>query len=182
MKGLITTAMVEKKILLIRGQRVMLDADLAALFGTTTKALNQAVKRNRDRFPKDFMFQLTAEEKTEVVTHCDHLAKLKYASTLPAAFTEHGAIMAANVLNTHRAIEVSVYVVRAFVKLREMLATNKELSHKLAELERTVSSHDGAIRSLVSAIRQLMAQPEPKEKKIGFIVKESRARYKAGKR
>ncbi len=144
--------------------------------------LNQAVKRNRDRFPKDFMFQLTPEEKLEVVTICDHLSKIKYSPVLPHAFTEHGAIMAASVLNSKRAVEASVYVVRAFVRLREMLAANKELAHKLAELERKVESHDGTIQALVAAIRKLMIPPEPKEKKIGFIAKESRVRYRASVR
>ena len=113
----------------------MLDADLAQLYGVSTKRLNEQVKRNRDRFPEDFMFQLNAAEKTEVVAKCDHLAKLKFSRTHPYAFTEHGAIMLAAVLNTPRAIEVSVFVVRAFVKLREILTTHKALAHKLAELE-----------------------------------------------
>lgn len=178
MKELISKAAIEQKIMLIRGQKVMLDSDLAELYGTNTKAFNQAIKRNRDRFPEDFMFQLTKSEKQEVVTVCDHLSKLKFSPVLPFAFTEHGAIMAASVLNSPRAVDVSVYVVRAFIKLRQMLAANKELAHKLAELERKVESHDGAIRSLVTAIRQLMQAPEPKEKKIGFIVKERGAKYR----
>jgi hypothetical protein len=160
---------IEPRILAIRGQRVMLDADLAGLYGTTTKALNQAVKRNLQRFPQDFTFELTAAEKLEVVTNCDHLKRLKFSRTLPNAFTEHGAIMVASVLNTAQAIDVSVYVVRAFVKLREVLAAHQELAHKLAELERKLDTHDGAIRSLVLAIRQLMAPPpEPKKGRIGF--------------
>jgi hypothetical protein len=160
---------IEPCILRIRGQRVMLDADLAQLYGTTTKALNQAVKRNQERFPRDFRFELTAAEKQEVVTNCDHLARLRFSRTLPFAFTEHGAIMAASVLNTPRAIEVSVYVVRAFVKLRELLSTHKELAAKLAELERKVGSHDAAIRSLVAAIRRLMEpSPTPPRPRIGF--------------
>jgi hypothetical protein len=147
----------------------MLDADLAQLYGVTTKRLNEQVKRNRGRFPVDFIFQLTAEEKAEVVAKCDHLAKLKFSPTLPHAFTEHGAIMAASVLNTSRAIEVSVYVVRTFIKLREVLASHKELAHKLAELERKLETHDEAIRSLVGAIRQLMTPPpEPQRGRIGF--------------
>ena len=178
MKELVSRTVIEQKIMLIRGLKVMLDSDLAELYGTTTKAFNQAIKRNRDRFPEDFMFQLTKSEKQEVVTVCDHLAKLKFSPVLPLAFTEHGAIMAASVLNSPRAVDVSVYVVRAFIRLRQMLASNKELAYKLAELDRKVDSHDGAIRSLVTAIRQLMQVPEPKEKKIGFIVKERGARYR----
>jgi len=170
---------IEQTILLIRGKKVMLDADLAKLYGVSTKRLNEQVKRNRDRFPQDFMFQLSAEEKTEVVAKCDHLARLKFSPTHPYAFTEHGAIMLAAVLNTPRAIEVSVFVVRAFVRLREILTTHKALAHKLAELENKIESHDEAIRSLVSAIRQLMAPREGQEKRIGFQLKEKRAVYRS---
>ena len=155
----------------------MLDADLAGLYGTTTKRLNEQVKRNRGRFPEDFMFQLTKKEKAEVVAICDHLAKLKFSPVLPNAFTEHGAIMVASVLNTKRAIQVSVFVVRAFVKLREMLSTHKELAHKLAMLERKLQTHDESIRSLVVAIRQLMSPPESKKRPIGFLVEEPKIPY-----
>jgi phage regulator Rha-like protein len=166
---LIPVGRIEERILLIRGQRVMLDADLAELYGVNTKRLNEQVKRNRARFPEDFMFQLTTGEKTEVVANCDHLKRLRFSPVLPNAFTEHGAIMVASVLNTQRAIQVSVFVVRAFVKLREMLATHKELAQKLADLERKLENHDGAIRSLMVAIRQLMQPPEPKKRRpIGF--------------
>jgi len=168
---------IQQSILLIRGKKVMLDTDLARLYGVPTKRLNEQVKRNRDRFPQDFMFQLSAEEKTEVVAKCDHLASLKFSPTHPYAFTEHGAIMLAAVLNTPRAIEVSVFVVRAFVKLREILTTHKALAHKLAELESKIETHDEAIRSLVSAIRQLMAPPAVGQKKIGFQLREKRASY-----
>lgn len=162
---------IRSKILLIRGMRVMLDADLAQLYGVTTKRLNEQVKRNIKRFPEDFMFQINKNEKDEVVAICDHLATLKYSPVLPYAFTEHGAIMAASVLNTPRAIEVSVYVVRAFVRLREMLGGNKELARKVAELEKRIEGHDTAIRQLVAAIRELMSPPplDKKKKKIGFV-------------
>jgi hypothetical protein len=126
---------IENSILLIRGQKVMIDADLAQLYGVPTKALNQAVKRNAQRFPQDFMFQLTPAEKQEVVTNCDHLARSKFSKSLLFAFTEHGAIQAANVLNSEQAVEVGVYVVRAFVRLREMIVTNKELALRLDDLE-----------------------------------------------
>jgi hypothetical protein len=159
---------VESRILLIRGQKVLLDADLAKLYGVTTKRLNEQVKRNRNRFPDDFMFQLTSGGKAEVVAICDHLRGLKFSPALPYAFTEHGAIMAASVLNTTRAIEMSVFVVRAFVRLREVLAAHKELAAKLAALERKVASHDRHIRALFDAIRQLMAPPEKPRKRIGF--------------
>jgi phage regulator Rha-like protein len=182
MKGIASPVPLERiqqGILLVRGKRVMLDADLAELYGVSTKRLNEQVKRNRDRFPEDFMFQLTAEEKTEVVAKCDHLARLKYSPTPPYAFTEHGAIMLAAVLSTPRAIEVSVFVVRAFVRLREILAGHRSLASKLAELENRIETHDEAIRSLVSAIRQLMAAPGKQPKKIGFQLKEKRSPYLA---
>lgn len=165
---LIPVEHLDRGILLIRGQRVMLDADLAALFGVSTRALNQAIKRNLDRFPADFLFQLSPEEKAEVVTNCDHLSGLRFSHHLPFAFTEHGAVMAATVLNSKRAAEVSVFVVRAFVRMRQMLAGHRQLALKLAELERRVATHDTSIDSLVSAIRQLLPPPEPKKKRIGF--------------
>ncbi len=160
---------IESRIFVLHGQRVILDADLSALYGVTTKRLNEQVKRNKDRFPADFMFQLTPDEKQEVVANCDHLVSLKFSRTNPYAFTEHGAIMAASVLNTPHAIEVSVLVVRTFVKLRQMLAAHKDLRHKLVELERKVDDHDGAIRNLITAIHQLMEPPAPQKKlSIGF--------------
>ena len=156
------------RILLIRGQRIMLDVDLARLYGVSTKRLNEQVKRNRSRFPADFMFQLTSKEKTKVVAMCDHLQRLKFSATLPYAFTEHGALMLASVLNTPRAVEVSLFIVRAFVKLREKLSTHRTLALKLMELERKIQSHDEHIRSLFDAIRELMKPPEPPRRRIGF--------------
>jgi ORF6N domain len=159
---------IESRILEIRGQKVMIDADLADIYGVPTKALNQAVKRNLERFPRDFMFQLTKSEKEEVVTNCDHLTKLKFSPALPHVFTEHGAIMAANVLNSPRAVEVSVYVVRAFVRQREMIASNKDLSRKIDELEKKYEKHDKQFLVVFDAIRSLMAPVETKKRKIGF--------------
>jgi hypothetical protein len=155
------------RVLHIRGQNGILDMDLARMYGTTTKALNQAVKRNAGRFPAEFMFRLTNEEKQEVVTNCDHLQRLKFSPALPYAFTEHGAIMAASVLNTPRAVDVSVIVVRTFIKLREMLSSHKDLAGKLNALER---KYDAQFKVVFDAIRQLMAPPpEPKgRRKIGF--------------
>lgn len=129
------TLHIENRILMIRGQKVMIDADLATLYGVPTKRLNEQVKRNAERFPADFMFQLTPDEKVEVVANCDHLAKLKFSKALPFAFTEHGAIQAANVLNSAQAVEMGVYVVRAFVRLREVLSSSRELAAKLDALE-----------------------------------------------
>lgn len=168
-KQIIPVEQIERTILEIQGQKVIIDADLATIYGTTTKRLNQAVRRNKDRFPDDFMFQLTEEEKSEVVTNCDHLVNLKYSPHLPYVFTEHGALMAASVLNTERAVKVSVFVVRAFVRLRELVATHKELAIKLKELEQRVGAHDQAIIELMQTIKQLMEPPAPKPKRrIGF--------------
>jgi hypothetical protein len=158
---------IESLILVVRGQRVMVDADLAALYGVPTKALNQAVRRNRDRFPADFVLRLSEREKNELVTNCDHLRRLRFSSTLPYVFTEHGAIMAANVLNSPRAVEMSVHVVRAFVRLREMIASHKALVKRLDELE---ARYDEQFKVVFDAIRRLMAPPEAKPKrKIGFV-------------
>jgi phage regulator Rha-like protein len=134
-ESLINLESIEDRIIKARGMNVMIDADLAELYGVNTKALNQAVKRNKERFPSDFVFQLNKKEKIELVTNCDHLSRLKYSSTLPYAFTEHGALMVANVLKSDRAVKISVYVVRAFIKLREMLLSHKELAEKLKALE-----------------------------------------------
>jgi hypothetical protein len=179
---IIPIALVERKILLIRGQRVMIDSDLAELYGVNTKVLNQAVKRNANRFPEDFMFQLTEEEKAEVVTICDHLKKQKYSSFLPYAFREHGAIMLASVLNSPRAVQMSIYVIRAFVRLREVLSTHKELMAKLMELENRIEKHDGHIQTLFTAIRQLMELPEKPKREIGFRIKETMVKYGMKKR
>jgi len=165
MKALIPIEIIEKKILLIRGEKVMLDSDLAELYGVPTKAFNQAVKRNRERFPDDFMFQLTKIEKDEVVTNCDHLARLKFSPNLPFAFTEHGAIMAATILNSPIAVQTSIQVVRTFVRLRQMLASNAELSRKLNTLEK---KYDAQFKMVFDAIRQLMTPPAPKRRQIGF--------------
>ena len=145
-----------------------------------TKALNQAVKRNAGRFPPDFMFQLDAPEKAEVVTNCDHLSKLKFSKALPFAFTEYGAVALANVLASTQAVEMGIYVVRAFVHLREALATNADVAKRLAELEmRTESlelSHDTfsrntrlQLRQLLDAVRELTTPPDPPKRPIGFV-------------
>ena len=161
--------LIESKIMIIRGEKVMLDNDLAFLYGVSTKRLNEQVRRNRSRFPEDFMFKLNKREKTEVVANCDHLARLKYSPVLPNAFTEHGAIMAASVLNTRRAVEMSLLVVRTFVSLRNLLSTHKELAQQLKELERMIQKHDIEIQTIFEAIRKLMEPPPEKPRpKIGF--------------
>lgn len=170
----ISPLQIEKRILLIRDQKVMIDADLAALYGVTTKRLNEQVKRNNERFPEDFMFRLTAEEKQEVVANCDHLAQLKFSRTLPFAFTEYGAIQAANVLNSSHAVDMGVYIVRTFVRLREMIIANKELADKLDALEQKLASHDQAIVGLINTMRELMA-PQPTNKRpIGFVIHQTK--------
>lgn len=170
---LIPVERVEKSILLIRGQKVMLDSDLAYLYGVETKRLNEQVKRNRGRFPDDFMFQLTPVEKVEVVAKCDHLQKLKFSPALPYAFTEHGALMLANILKSKQAIETSILVVRAFIKLRQMLASHTALAHKLETLEK---KYDKRFRVIFEAIRQLMTPPEPKRRPIGFQTQNKKKR------
>lgn len=168
-RALIRVGKIQQRILLIRGEKVIVDADLAEAYGVSTRVLNQAVRRNADRFPADFMFRLTREEKQEVVTNCDHLKNLRFSPVNPCAFTEHGAIMAASVLNSPRAIEVSVFVVRAFVQLRETIAGHKELARKIAQLERKLGDHDEQILVLFEAIKQLMdPEPPPKTRRIGF--------------
>lgn len=175
MKGMVTTVSIEQKIYLIRGQRVMLDSDLAALYEVPTKRLNEQVRRNADRFPEDFMFQLTSKEfdilRSQNATSSARHGGRRYP---PYVFTEHGALMAAGVLNTDRAVQVSIYVVRTFVRLREMIIMNKDLSRRLDEMERR---YDSQFKVVFDAIRALVAQPELKQKKIGFV-KESRALYK----
>jgi hypothetical protein len=168
-----TPAAVAAHIRLLRGHRIMLDQNLAALYGVSTKRLNEAVKRNAERFPADFLFQLTAEEDSALRSQSatsNTAAGRGGRRYLPYAFTEHGAIQAANVLNSPRAVEMGIYVVRAFVQLREMLASNKDLARKLAVLER---KYDSQFKVVFEAIRQLMAPPPaPKRRGIGFIVDE----------
>jgi ORF6N domain len=176
---------------LIRGQRVILDTDLAAFYGETTKRFNQQVRRNLARFPADFMFQLDAEEAQSLrlqFATLDAAAKGsqdgkpgrgRYSKYLPMAFTEHGAIMAATLLGSPRATGISVHVVRAFVQWCSMLATNRELSQKLHTLERKVSQHDGSIGELIEAMRQLLAAPEVHKRPIGFVHPQEATKPKA---
>ncbi len=172
---------ISSRILVIRGQKVMIDSDLAELYGVSTKRLNEQVKRNLERFPADFMFQLNTAEKAEVVANCDHLVKLKFSRVLPYAFTEHGAIQASNVLATAQAVEMGVYVVRAFVSLREALTSSRELAAKLDALEQKTEllslqhetfSHNTRLqlKQVFEALRQLMTPPaESPKRQIGFI-------------
>ena len=176
----ISVSRIEKKIYLIRGQRVMLDADLAELYGVKTKILNKAVKRNLDRFPEDFMFQLNNEE-LERLRFQIGTSKTGHGGTryLPYAFTEQGVAMLSGVLSSQRAIKVNVEIMRAFVRLRQVLASHRELARKLEELERHLRNHDEQIEAIFDAIRQLMTQPKADRKKIGFHLKERHSPYMA---
>ena len=163
---------IEPLILTLRGQRVIIDADLAELYGVATKRLNEQVKRNGDRFPEDFMFRLTEEEKAEVVAMCDHLQKIKFSPQLPYVFTEHGAIMAASILNSPEAVAMSVFVVRAFVQMRERLAVNADILKRLAEIDLTLLEHDQALRVIWQNLQPLLEPPpDPPKRKIGFDYK-----------
>jgi phage regulator Rha-like protein len=160
---------VESQILILRHHRVILDRDLAELYGVTVKRLNQQVNRNQERFPADFMFQLSSKEdkalRLQIATSKKGRGGRRYP---PYAFTEHGAIMAASVLNSKRAIEMSVFVVRAFVRMREMLAKNRQLAAKINELDRRLETHDTAIQDIIDAIKELMHPEGPSKRKIGF--------------
>jgi phage regulator Rha-like protein len=164
------TIPVESRILVLRQQKVILDTDLAELYGVPVKRLNEQVKRNQERFPSDFMFQLNPEEHESLRSQNATSKKEARGGRRypPYAFTEHGAIMAATVLSSERAVEMSVFVVRAFVRLREMLATNQQLASKIDELEQRLDTHDASIQDLIEAIRELMI-PEPATgRTIGF--------------
>jgi hypothetical protein len=172
-RALVPVERITQAILVLRGQRVILDSDLAAIYGVTTGRLNEAIKRNADRFPEDFMFRLSAAEHAALISQ---FATSKPGRggrrKLPWAFTEHGAIQAANVLNSPRAVAMGVYVVRAFVKLRELLISNRELARRFdeleARLEKRLTAHDEAIAAILSAIRELMNPTPPKRRGIGF--------------
>jgi hypothetical protein len=199
-KEIIPTDRIAQSIYVLRGQKVMLDFDLAALYGVATKILNQAVKRNRERFPADFMFQLTAAETSNLrlqfvtsveqtvanqrnATNWSHSVtssrKHRGQTYRPYAFTEQGVAMLSSVLNSKRAVKVNIAVMRAFVKLRATLETNRELSRRFAELERRVGKHDEKIDAILEAIRQLMAPPAKPQREIGFHVREKPSRYRA---
>ena len=169
------TESIEGSILLIRGHRVLIDVHLAALYGVTTKRLNEQVRRNRARFPEDFMFQLTAEEvaslRSQIATSNKGRGGRRYA---PYAFTEQGVAMLSTVLNSERAILVNIEIMRTFVRLRQMLASNTQLARKLADLEK---KYDAQFKVVFDAIRQLMTPPQPKNRKIGFLVEEKAAAY-----
>jgi len=176
---LVKSIPLDQRIITIRGQRVILDTDLAEVYGATTRRLNEQVKRNQGRFPSDFSFQLSETEKAEVVAKCDHLLRLKFSPVLPRAFTEHGALMAANLLKSPRAVAMSLYVIRAFIKIREELVANAAILKRLAEIDKTLVIHDVTLREILQKLRPLLEPPPlPPKPEIGFHIKEDAVPYR----
>jgi hypothetical protein len=180
-KEIIPIGRIAHRILNLHGQKVLLDRDLAMLYGVETRALNQAVKRNSARFPEDFVFTLSREEIERISQTVTSSSSLKFSKQV-RAFTEEGVAMLSSVLNSDRAIKVNIAIMRAFVKLRETLETNRELARRFAELESRVGKHDEEIAAILEAIRQLMAPPQKPRREIGFHVREQAQRYRAHKR
>lgn len=177
-KEVIPAERIEQRIFLLREQKVMLDRDLATLYEVETRALNQAVKRNRDRFPADFMFELTRDEIMRISQIVTSSADLKYSKRV-YAFTEQGVAMLSGILNSPRAIQVNIAIMRTFARIRQLLATHADLARKLDELEKKYDAHDEQFRVVFDALRQLMNPPEPpSRKRIGFGVRERRAAYR----
>lgn len=174
MSNLIPAEIIHQRIFLIRGEKVMIDHDLAELYEVPTKVLNQAVKRNIERFPDGFMFQLMKTERDELVTICDHLKDLKFSYQMPYAFTEQGVAMLSSVLKSKRAIQVNIQIMKTFVQLRRMLADHKELARRLDGLEK---KYDAQFKVVFDALRKLIAPPIPPKREIGFRVKEKKAIY-----
>jgi len=169
-KSLVPKELIASKILLIREQKVMIDADIAELYGVTTKRLNEQVKRNINRFPANFMFELTKEEKDQVVANCDHLEKLKFSPVLPKVFTEHGIMMVANVLTSERAIQVSIQIIEVFIKMREMLTDNLSLKLEVEGIKKKLSNHSKNIELVFNYLDELMERKdnEKPRKQIGY--------------
>jgi len=162
---------IQRSILLIRGQKVILDRDLAELYGVETKYLKRQVRRNKERFPATFMFQLTRKEKDELATNWHQYGSLKHSYRMPYAFTEHGIAMLASVLNSEKAVKISIHIINTFIQLRQWLTAHKELAEKLTELERKIACHDQEIQGIIAAIREMLNPPalSPKPKgPIGF--------------
>ena len=166
MSNLVPVEIIAEKIFLIRGQKVMLDRDLAKLYEVPTKRLNEQVKRNVKRFPDDFMFQLTSEEKNELVANCDRFKTLKHSTVTPYAFTEQGVAMLSSVLNSERAIVVNIQIMRTFTQMRQMMLSYRELKEKIEKME---SKYDKQFRIVFTALKQLLEpKPVPPQRKIGF--------------
>lgn len=174
MKPIVTAEDLESKIYLVRGQKVMLDGDLAELYEVEVKQLKRQVRRNIDRFPTDFMFQLSQDDYDSLRRHFGTLKRGEHSKYLPYVFTEQGVAMLSSVLNSKRAVQVNIQIMRAFVRLREMISSNKELAKRLDELEK---KYDSQFRLVFDAIRELMVPPEEDKRRIGFLSKESRAVY-----
>lgn len=169
-KSLVPNELIASRILLIRDQKVMIDSDIAELYGVTTKRLNEQVKRNISRFPSNFMFELTKEEKNQVVANCDHLEKLKFSPVLPKVFTEHGIMMVANVLTSERAIQVSIQIIEVFVKMREMLTDNLSLKLDVEDIKKKLSNHSKNIELVFNYLDELIEKKdnEKPRKEIGY--------------
>ena len=178
-KEIIPIERIARAIYVLRGQKVLLDYELAALYGIETRALKQAVRRNRGRFPADFMFELSPKEIKKMVSQSVIPSRSRLGGARPMAFTEEGVAMLSSVLNSERAVKVNIAIMRAFVKLRETLETNRELARQFAELEKRVGKHDEEIGAIIEAIRQLIAPPKKPRREIGFHVREKIARYRA---
>jgi hypothetical protein len=181
-KEIIPIERIAQVILVLRAQKVMLDCDLAVLYGVETRGLKQAVRRNPDRFPRDFMFELSEHEIDMMVSQFVTPDRRKFGGAKPMAFTEQGIAMLSSVLNSERAVKVNIAIMRTFVKLRQTLETNRELAQKFSELDRRVGKHDEGISAILEAIRQLMAPPEKPRREIGFHVRERATRYRVRKR
>ena len=177
MTSIIPVESIVSKIVVLRGEKVLLDRDLAELFGVETKQLKRAVRRHVSRFPRDFMFELTKNEYESLRYQFGTLKRGEHSKYLPMVFTEQGVAMLSSVLNSERAVEVNILIMRAFVHLRKMIASHDELAQKLSELEKHLKDHDDQIKAIFEAIQQLVAPPEKKKRKIGFEVKEGRAAY-----
>ena len=167
-KAILLSGEIENRIFLIRNQKVMVDRDLAELYGVETKYLNRQVKRNIERFPEEFMFQLNQKEKQELVTNCHRFQSMKHATTRPYVFTEHGVAMLASVLKSERAVKISIHIVKTFIRLREFIITHKELAQKMEELEQKIGAHDQEIKTIIEFIRRLIDEPEKQKPQIGF--------------
>lgn len=166
---LVTQESIESRIFMIRGQKVMIDRDLAELYEVPTKYLNQQVRRNIGRFPETFMFKLSEQEKTELVAICNRFNTLKHSSVFPQVFTEHGVAMLASVLNSDRAVKMSIFIINTFVKLRQIMYSHKEIAHKFDQLEKRVFKHDSDIRQLVRDIRKLTLTKSANKLSVGFL-------------
>lgn len=177
----LSTAQISDRILVLRGQKVLLDRDLAALYGVETRVLNQAVKRNRARFPEDFMFSLSRDEIVRLSRIVTPSGELKFSKRV-YAFTEQGVAMLSSVLRSARAVQVNIAIMRAFVELRAVLEQNRAMARKFSELEEKVGKHDEDIAAIVEAIRQLLAPPAKPRREIGFHVRETAPRYRTRRR